>query len=97
MEIDLKLKSLYGKDRASVEELISNRAGKSILPYEIVFNDDVDWENYLKEELREYFEKACVIYSNYSYLIKRKKPLPFVDKKISNEDMRRFFEVLRAL
>jgi len=48
MEIDLKLKSLYGKDRASVEELISNRAGKSILPYEIVFNDDVDWENYTK-------------------------------------------------
>jgi hypothetical protein len=35
---------LYGKDRASVEELISNRAGKIILPYEIVFNDDVDWE-----------------------------------------------------
>ncbi len=96
MEIDLKLRRLYGKDKASIEELISNRAGKSILPYEIVFNDDVDWGEF-KEDIKEYFEKACVIYSNYSYLVKRKKPLPFVDKKILDEDVRRFFEVLRAI
>ncbi|GAB6078830.1 hypothetical protein [Hydrogenobaculum acidophilum] len=96
MEIDLKLKRLYGKDKASVEELLSSRAGKNILPYEIVFNDDVEWE-YIKESIKEYYEKACIIYSNYSYLVKRKKPLPFVNTKISNEDVRRFFEILRAI
>ncbi len=49
MEIDLKLKGLYGKIKASIEELISNRAGKSILPYEIVFNNDIDLEEFAKK------------------------------------------------
>ena len=96
MDIDLKLKALYGKPRANIDELISDRALRNILPYEIVFNDEVDWES-IKDSIDEYFYKACVIYSNYSYLIKRKKPLPFVKEKISNEDIRKFFEVLRVL
>jgi hypothetical protein len=97
--IELKLKKLYHKDRASIEELLNSRAGRNLLPYEIVFNDQVDWEK-LKDsfpELSEYYHKACVIYSNYRYLIKRNKPLPIVKEKMKQEDVRKFFEVLRAL
>jgi len=97
--IELKLKKLYHKDKASIEELLNSRAGRNLLPYEIVFNDQVDWEK-LKDsvpELSEYYHKACVIYSNYRYLIRRKKPLPTVKEKIQQEDIRKFFEVLRAL
>jgi hypothetical protein len=97
--IELKLKRLYHKDKASIEELLNSRAGRNLLSYEIVFNDQVDWER-LKEsfpELSEYYHKACVIYSNYRYLIRRNKPLPTVKEKIKQEDIRSFFEVLRAL
>jgi len=97
--IELKLKKLYHKDKASIEELLNSRAGRNLLPYEIVFNDQVDWEK-LKDsvpELSEYYHRACVIYSNYRYLIKRNKPLPIVKEKIKQEDVRKFFEVLRAL
>jgi hypothetical protein len=97
--IELKLKKLYHKDRASIEELLNSRAGRNLLPYEIIFNDQVDWEK-LKDsvpELSEYYHKACVIYSNYRYLIRRKKPLPTVKGKIPREDIRKFFEVWRAL
>jgi hypothetical protein len=97
--IELKLKKLYHKDKASIEELLNSRAGRNLLPYEIVFNDQVDWEK-LKDsvpELSEYYHKACVIYSNYRYLIRRKTPLPTVKEKIQQEDVRKFFEVLRAL
>lgn len=97
--IELKLKKLYHKDKASIEELLNSRAGRNLLPYEIVFNDQVDWEK-LKEsfpELSEYYRKACVIYSNYRHLIRRNKPLPTVKEKIQQEDVRKFFEVLRAL
>ncbi len=97
--IQLKLKKLYHKDKASIEELLKSRAGRNLLPYEITFNDQVDWEK-LKEsfpELSEYYHKACVIYSNYRYLIRRNKPLPTVKEKMKQEDIRKFFEVLRAL
>jgi hypothetical protein len=57
--IELKLKKLYHKDKASIE--------------------------------------ACVIYSNYRYLIRRNKPLPIVKEKMRQEDVRKFFEALRAL
>jgi hypothetical protein len=97
--IELKLKKLYHKDKASIEELLNSRAGRNLLPYEIVFNDQVDWEK-LKEsfsELSDYYHKACVIYSNYRYLIRRNKPLPIVKEKMKQEDVRKFFEALRAL
>jgi hypothetical protein len=97
--IELKLKKLYHKDKASIEELLNSRAGRNLLPYEIVFNDQVDWEK-LKDsvpELSEHYHKACVIYSNYRYLIRRSKPLPIVKEKIKQEDIRKFFEALRAL
>jgi len=97
--IELKLKKLYHKDKASIKELLNSRAGRNFLPCEIVFNDQVDWEK-LKDsvpELSEYYHKACVIYSNYRYLIRRKTPLPTVKEKIPREDIRKFFEVLRAL
>jgi hypothetical protein len=97
--IELKLKKLYHKEKASIEELLNSRAGRNLLPYEIVFNDQVDWEK-LKEsfpELSEYYHKACVIYSNYRYLIRRNNPLPIVKEKIKQEDVRKFFEALRAL
>jgi len=97
--IELKLKKLYHKDEASIEELLNSRAGRNLLPYEIVFNDQVDWEK-LKDsfpELSEYYHKACVIYSNYRYLIRRNKPLPIVKEKMKQEDVRKFFEALRAL
>jgi hypothetical protein len=91
--IELKLKRLYHKDKASIEELLSSRVCRNLLPCEIVFNDQVDWEK-LKEsvpEPSEYYHKACVIYSNYRYLIRRKKPLPTVKEKIPREDIRKFF------
>jgi hypothetical protein len=97
--IELKLKKLYHKDKASIEELLNSRVCRNFLPCEIVFNDQVDWGK-LKEsfpELSEYHHKACVIYSNYRYLIRRKKPLPIVKEKIKQEDIRKFFEALRAL
>jgi hypothetical protein len=97
--IELKLKKLYHKDKASIEELLNSRSGRNLLPYEIVFNDQVDWEK-LKDsvpELSEYYHKACVIYSNYRYLIRRNKPLPIVKEKMKQEDVRKFFEALRAL
>lgn len=97
--IELKLKKLYYKNKASIEELLNSRAGRNLLPYEIVFNDQVDWEK-LKDsfpELSEYYHKACVIYSNYRYLIRRNKPLPIVKEKMKQEGVRKFFEALRAL
>lgn len=93
--IKLKLKNLYGKEEATIEELLSNRAGLNILPYEIAVNDEVDWENL--DIPREIFHKACVIYSNYSYLIDRKKPLPKVNEKIPDPEIRKVFEVLRSV
>ncbi len=97
--IELKLKKLHHKDKASIEELLNSRVGRNLLPYEIVFNDQVDWEK-LKDsvpELSEHYHKACVIYSNYRYLIRTNKPLPTVKEKIKQEDIRKFFEALRAL
>ncbi|SNZ15536.1 hypothetical protein [Hydrogenobacter hydrogenophilus] len=96
MEVKLKLKKLYGKDRASIEELLQSRAGRNLLPYEIVFNDEVKWEEFM-DQIKDYYHKACVIYSNFRYLVKRKTPLPLVKEKISDRDLRRFFEVLRAI
>jgi len=94
-EIKLKLKKLYGKEKTTIEELLSNRAGLNLLPYEIAVNDEVDWENL---NVPEYiFHKACVIYSNYSYLIDRKKPLPKVNEKLPHSEIRKVFEVLRSV
>lgn len=90
------LKKLYGKDKASIEELISNRAGRNLLPYEIVFNEIVEWENF-KDQIKDYYHKACVIYTNYKWLIKRRKPLPLTEEKLPESEIRRLFEVLRSL
>ncbi len=96
MVFKLKLKRLYGKDKASLEELLSNRAGQNVLPYEIAVNEDVDWES-VKDEIKEYYDKACMIYNAYSYLINRRKPLPVVKGKLQDIDVRRVFEVLRSI
>jgi len=94
-EITLKLKKLYGKEKATIDELLSNRAGLNLLPYEIAVNDEVDWESL--DIPKEIYHKACVIYSNYSYLINRKKPLPKVKDKIPDTEIRKIFEVLRSV
>lgn len=93
--INLKLKKLYGKDKATLEELLSNRAGLKLLPYEIAVNDEVNWEKMSIPE--EIYHKACIIYSNFSYQINRKKPLPKVKEKLPGSEIRRVFEVLRSL
>ncbi len=97
MLINLKLKKLYGKDTATLEELLSNRAGLSILPYEIAVNDDVDWDSLKNQIPRDIFEKACIIYKNFSYQINRKKPLPQVKGKFPDFELRRVFEMLRSI
>ncbi|MFN3978421.1 MAG: hypothetical protein ACK4J2_07205 [Sulfurihydrogenibium azorense] len=94
-EITLKLKTLYGKEKATLEELLSSRAGINLLPYEIAVNGSVDWEKFNIPE--EIYKKACIIYNNYSYLIKREKPLPKVNEKLSDIEVRKIFEVLRSI
>lgn len=93
----LKLKKLYGKEYVSIEELLSNRAGLNILPYEIAVNEAFDDESIKNKIPKEILKKACIIYSNFSYLINRNKPLPEVKGKINNEEIRKIFEVLRTL
>jgi hypothetical protein len=97
MLIKLKLKKLYGKEQVSIEELLSNRAGLSILPYEIAVNEAFDDEKIKSKIPKEILNKAYLIYSNYSYLINRKKSLPKVKGKINNEEIRKIFEVLRSI
>lgn len=94
--IELKLGKLYGKDKASIEELLSNRAGRTLLPYEIVFNDEMEWEA-IADQIQDFYHKACVIYTNYRWLTKRRKPLQLVHEKLPDSEIRRFFEILRAL
>jgi len=48
MIVKLKLKKLYGKEYASIDELLSNRAGLNILPYEIAVNEAFDDESIKK-------------------------------------------------
>ncbi len=97
MLIKLKLKKLYGKEYASIEELLSNRAGLNLLPYEIAVNEIFDKEEIKNKIPEDILNKAYVIYSNFSYLINRKKPLPKANGKIKNEEIRKIFEVLRSL
>ncbi len=97
MQIKLKLKKLYGKEYASIEELLSNRAGLNLLPYEIAVNEEFDKEEIKKKTPEDILDKAYLIYSNFSYLINRKKPLLTVKGKIKNEELRKIFEVLRSL
>jgi len=97
MIVKLKLKKLYGKEYASIDELLSNRAGLNILPYEIAVNEAFDDESIKSKIPKEILNKACAIYSNFSYLIDRKRPLPHVKTRIKNEELRKIFEVLRSL
>ncbi|ADO44823.1 conserved hypothetical protein [Hydrogenobacter thermophilus TK-6] len=94
-KIKLKLKRLYGKERATLKELLSDRAGQKLLPYEIALNGLVDWKELGVPE--DIYRKACVIYSNYHHLIKRETPLPALNEKLPDEEVRRVFEVLRSL
>jgi hypothetical protein len=94
-KIKLKLKRLYGKERATLEELLSDRAGQKLLPYEIALNGLVDWKGLGVPE--DIYRKACVIYSNYRHLIRRETPLPALNEKLPDEEVRRVFEVLRSL
>ncbi len=97
MLIKLKLSKLYGKDKATIEELLSNRAGLNILPYEIAINDEVDWGSLRNKIPQDVYEKACLIYQNFSYHIGREKPLPKVKGKLPDFEVRRVFEVLRSI
>ncbi|WP_457643143.1 hypothetical protein [Persephonella sp.] len=96
---DLKLKVIpffTGKSFDSIKDILKDKKAKKLLWAEILFNDDINWENY-KNWIPEDYRKACIFYTNFRYLFKNRKPLPLVKEKIDNREIRRFEEIYRLL
>ncbi len=84
------------KEYKSIEEILNDRNAKKLLWAEILFNDEIDWENY-KDLISEEYKKACVFYTNFKYLFENRKSLPEIKEKIDNREIRRFEEILRLV
>lgn len=69
-----------------------------LLWLEILLNDKIKWENYLKiKEVKKAYQKACVWYSNFKTLIDfyiKRKPLKRIKSRIDLKDYRKFQEAL---
>ncbi len=95
--LNLKVIPVFtGKTFDSIEDVLKDKNAKKLLWAEILFNDEINWENY-KNLIPEEYKKACIFYTNFRYLFKHRKPLPLIRKKIDNKEIRRFEEVYRIL
>jgi|SRR6266496_5501893 len=85
-------------NKKNLEEILADRRAMNLLWLEILFNDGIEWEDYLdSEEIRQAYEKACVWYSNFKTVMEantHRKPLRRIEGKIDNREYRRFVEVL---
>lgn len=69
-----------------------------LLWLEILLNDKIKWENYLKiKEVKKAYQKACIWYSNFKTLVDfyiKREPLKIKKARIDLRDYRKFLEAL---
>lgn len=83
---------------ATLEETLKDKKSLSILWLEILFNDDIEWENYFHiEKVRAAYDKACVWYTNFRTIVESftgRKPLKIKKDRIDEREYRKFLEAL---
>lgn len=95
----MKLKIIpYYTGIKTLKEVFEDKKSKDILWLEILFNDEVDWEERLSsKELKKSFLKACIWYGNFKTMINhhiKRKPLKIQKGTIDNKEYRKFIEAL---
>ncbi len=88
----------YFTGHRDINDVLKNKKALSLLWLEILFNDDFDWDSKLESnEITIAYEKACIWYNKFKYLIEistRRKPLEEKQGVINYKEYRRFIEVL---
>lgn len=95
----MKLKIIpYYTGIKTLKKALKDKKSKDILWLEILFNDDVDWEETLSSsELKKSYLKACIWYGKFKTMIDyhvKRKPLIIQKGIIDNKEYRRFLEAL---
>lgn len=85
--------------KSTLDEVLQTPSATKLLWLEIIFNDAIEWENYLDiPAVKEAYEKASIWYYNFLSLIKethtRQKPLTGKNGTLDYREYRRFMEVL---
>lgn len=82
----------------NLESFLKKERSLKILWLEILLNDSIKWEDYLRtKEVKKAYQKACVWYSNFKTLIDfyiKRKPLKRIKSRIDLKDYRKFQEAL---
>jgi hypothetical protein len=82
----------------SLEDVLREPRARGLLWLEILFNDQVPWEDYLdKPEIQSAYQKACIWYSHFKTMVlysTRRKPLKTKTGPIDEKDYRKFLEAL---
>jgi len=88
----------YYTGQQTLEEVLQDPKGRSLLWLEILFNDQIPWENYLdRSEVQVAYKKACIWYGHFKTMIlgsPRCKPLKSQPGAIDSKDYRKFLEAL---
>ncbi len=82
----------------TLEEVLKDKKSSHLLWLEILLNDTIDWESYLRiKEVRMSYEKSCIWYTNFKTLIQaytHRQPLKIKKGTIDEREYLRFLEVL---
>ncbi len=82
----------------TLEEVLKDKKSSHLLWLEILLNDTLDWESYLRiKEVRMSYEKACIWYTNFRTLLENyihRKPLERKNERIDKREYRKFLEAL---
>ena len=88
----------YYTGQQTLEEVLQNPVGRGLLWLEILFNDQVSWEEYFdRSEIRDAYKKACVWYGKFKTMIGlyiQREPLKGQTGTIDEKDYRKFLEAL---
>lgn len=96
LEQKLKIIPFY-TSHTLLKEALSSERDREILWLEILFNDNINWENFSNPFVKESYEKACIWYWNFKTLLDslvKRKPLDFREGKPDLREYRRFLEVI---
>ncbi|NKE71405.1 hypothetical protein [Candidatus Manganitrophus noduliformans] len=93
----LRIIPFYTGDE-SLEAALNNPKSLRLLWLEVLFNDEIPWEEYLdRPEVGAAYEKACAWYSQFKTMIEGhagKRSLPLRKGNVDMREHRTFLEVL---
>lgn len=82
----------------NLDSFLKEERNPELLWLEILLNDKIKWEKYLKiKEVRKAYQKACIWYGNFKTLIDfyvKREPLKIKKSRVDSKDYRKFLEAL---